>query len=124
MALVSCSECGKEISDKATSCPHCGAPKTGNAATQASSVQPQAKKGGLWKWVIGIPIALFAFVMIVGSNLANTPEGREKASAREKIGACWDIQQKKSLDPSTARFTARMCETMEDDFRKRYGVNP
>ena len=27
MALIKCYECGKEISDKAPSCPHCGAPK-------------------------------------------------------------------------------------------------
>ncbi|MDO4171854.1 MAG: zinc-ribbon domain-containing protein, partial [Prevotellaceae bacterium] len=26
MAIVKCSECGKEVSDKATSCPNCGAP--------------------------------------------------------------------------------------------------
>ena len=26
MALISCKECGKEISDAATTCPHCGAP--------------------------------------------------------------------------------------------------
>lgn len=26
MALIKCSECGKEISDKATTCPHCGNP--------------------------------------------------------------------------------------------------
>jgi phage regulator Rha-like protein len=26
MALINCYECGKEISDKAQSCPHCGAP--------------------------------------------------------------------------------------------------
>lgn len=26
MALINCPECGKEISDKATSCPNCGAP--------------------------------------------------------------------------------------------------
>lgn len=26
MALIKCSECGKEISDKATLCPNCGAP--------------------------------------------------------------------------------------------------
>ena len=26
MALVKCSECGKEISDKALTCPHCGNP--------------------------------------------------------------------------------------------------
>ena len=27
MALIKCYECGKEISDKAPSCPHCRAPK-------------------------------------------------------------------------------------------------
>ena len=27
MALVKCSECGKEISDKAEACPHCGSPR-------------------------------------------------------------------------------------------------
>ena len=26
MALIKCPECGKEISDKATACPNCGAP--------------------------------------------------------------------------------------------------
>ena len=26
MALISCPECGREISDKAPACPHCGAP--------------------------------------------------------------------------------------------------
>ena len=26
MALIKCKECGKEISDLAASCPHCGAP--------------------------------------------------------------------------------------------------
>lgn len=24
--LIDCSECGKQVSDKASSCPHCGAP--------------------------------------------------------------------------------------------------
>lgn len=26
MALINCSECGKEVSDKAAACPHCGNP--------------------------------------------------------------------------------------------------
>jgi len=26
MSLKDCAECGKEVSDKATKCPHCGAP--------------------------------------------------------------------------------------------------
>lgn len=28
MALINCTECGKQISDKAEFCPHCGCPKT------------------------------------------------------------------------------------------------
>lgn len=30
MALINCPECGKEISNKATSCPHCGNPMIQN----------------------------------------------------------------------------------------------
>ena len=28
MSMIKCTECGKEISDKATACPHCGCPMT------------------------------------------------------------------------------------------------
>lgn len=38
MALVECAECGKEISDKAAACPHCGAP--------VASAEP--KRGGYY----------------------------------------------------------------------------
>ena len=33
MALIKCSECGKEISSKASSCPHCGNPMKQNEET-------------------------------------------------------------------------------------------
>ena len=39
MALIKCTECGKEISDKAASCPHCGSP------TLSAQSEPQAKPG-------------------------------------------------------------------------------
>ncbi|MFC3217278.1 zinc-ribbon domain-containing protein [Comamonas sp. JC664] len=32
LALINCNECGKQISDQASSCPHCGAPVAGNPA--------------------------------------------------------------------------------------------
>ena len=41
MALIICSECGRGISDKATACPHCGAPLPGTRAPQPMQ-QPQA----------------------------------------------------------------------------------
>mgnify|MGYP000308901138 FL=1 len=41
MALIKCPECGKEISDKAASCPNCGFPITQRNVTQES---PQKQK--------------------------------------------------------------------------------
>ena len=36
MALIKCPECGKEISDKAGACPHCGCP-IGSTGQQVES---------------------------------------------------------------------------------------
>ena len=41
MALIKCPECGKEISDKAASCPNCGFPITQGNVTQEP---PQKQK--------------------------------------------------------------------------------
>lgn len=38
MTLIKCSECGKEVSDKATTCPGCGNPLTAANGTSDSSV--------------------------------------------------------------------------------------
>lgn len=38
MALIFCSECGAQISDKATACPRCGAPVANPAPTPAPEV--------------------------------------------------------------------------------------
>lgn len=52
MALIKCTECGKEISDKAVTCPNCGAPvNTESTSNEASTVsyspippEPEKKK--------------------------------------------------------------------------------
>lgn len=36
MALIQCSECGRQVSDKATLCPKCGAPLMGVPISQKS----------------------------------------------------------------------------------------
>lgn len=41
--LMKCSECGHEVSDKASACPHCGAPVIGSPTT----VAPPAVVGGV-----------------------------------------------------------------------------
>lgn len=126
MAIVFCQECRKEISDKAQACPHCGAPLALAAEKPIPVVVvTEGKKGGrVWMWILGVPAALFIVVMVIGATVGNTPEAQQRSLERDKISACWDLQKKKSLDPSTARFTASLCERMEDDFRRKHNRNP
>ncbi len=57
MALINCNECGKEISDRAKACPHCGMPlkKKGKGFAVASLVL------GIIGCVYSLPILLMAF---------------------------------------------------------------
>lgn len=50
MALIQCTECHKEISDKAKRCPHCGCPQR----------KPKSRK--FVKWLVSI----FAIIAIIG----------------------------------------------------------
>jgi len=69
MALINCSECGKEISDKSKTCIHCGNPLEthGNEGKSAQKVEVTGldiKGKGLKKTIISIVIILF---VVVGS---------------------------------------------------------
>lgn len=81
-------------------------------------------KINIWKWVLGVPFALFTFIMVVGAFLSGTPKAEARLKDREVIKGCWDIQSKKSLDPAMARLTVGACERMEDEFKAKYGHNP
>jgi len=59
MALVKCSECSKEISDKATACPFCGNPLSG-----VVTIQQTNKK---WKkWTIAAFVIWFLAFCFIG----------------------------------------------------------
>jgi uncharacterized membrane protein YvbJ len=47
MALVFCRECGKQISDQAASCPHCGAPQK----TEAPTIEREVS--AVWTFLFG-----------------------------------------------------------------------
>lgn len=81
MALINCNECGKEISDKAATCPNCGAPVeqmtpynevisenklNTNIFTTDSTGFTKKKKGGCLKFFL---IFFVAFSVIIGSQL-------------------------------------------------------
>lgn len=61
MAIVKCTECGNEISDKATFCPHCGCPMEAlMKATQDGEKVGFAKKKGI------IVVCIIAVLALVG----------------------------------------------------------
>ncbi len=71
MALIACKDCGKQISDQAGSCPHCGAP----VARPTMSIHNSALSGdtaktvvtGLAAWLITtwVSKALFGVVALI-----------------------------------------------------------
>ena len=61
MALVSCPECGKEISDAAQSCPHCGHPIAQEPQPRDMSPVPRKSKRS-----IIIAACVLALVAVVG----------------------------------------------------------
>lgn len=96
MALIKCPECGKEISDKASSCPNCGCPieiqKTevsGNISDQLITEQPLKKSN---KKIIPIA-AVLIIVVIIGVVIYNVKvvqprklEAQNRATYEEAIG--------------------------------------
>ncbi|HCO6890821.1 TPA: zinc-ribbon domain-containing protein [Escherichia coli] len=63
MALINCNECGKEISDKASSCPQCGSP------VNASNVSNVRTLGfGLFLAIIVLPIIFVWFLLRKGHS--------------------------------------------------------
>lgn len=82
MALIKCKECGKEISDKATACPHCGCPvQTTDEAkvevqgtTNIKTADQQQNMSALGKKKKGhgclVPIIIvLAFVVALGASM-------------------------------------------------------
>lgn len=51
MALVECAECHAQISDKAATCPHCGAP-VGSSTVPGAAVKPSKKKTHPVTWAV------------------------------------------------------------------------
>ena len=60
MALIICKECGKEVSDTAKCCPHCG----------YRNLQKSGGKLGLTSLVFGILAAVYAFSSCVACSYA------------------------------------------------------
>ncbi len=71
MALIACSECGKEISDKAPSCPHCGVLRTDMGAAEAPTPAPSGGAfSGVFKTILSFVVG--SYVLTYGLNWLST----------------------------------------------------
>ena len=106
MALIKCSECRAEISDKAAACPKCGNP-IGLTATRAEPtyVPPpteEKKSGGWFKWVLIVPAVLFGMVMCIGT--VSDPDGKRAAARLENQKSECSAALMSSIGHSTAGY--------------------
>lgn len=100
MALIACSECRREVSDKAVSCPHCGAPINQMAAIP---VKPQKDKNVGCGTVIAVVVAAIlvgqcvAKVKTPSPTAASVPAieapARTAAQEWERIQARWNPEE-------------------------------
>jgi len=68
MALTQCEECGREISDRAAACPHCGNPGRAAAAAPAAATRPAPRASQRAKptsslWPVIVVLALIAIAL-------------------------------------------------------------
>lgn len=72
MAIIKCSECGKDVSEKAAVCPNCGNPigaaPAPNFAVPANTAEKPKKKKNFFIWVI-VLIVLWALIAIWQKSL-------------------------------------------------------
>jgi hypothetical protein len=91
MALIKCSECGQEISEKAEKCPKCG-----NPINQPQQPQEKVKKkGGCFKVVaisLGAIFGLMLIIMILGVILNPGPGSPKKQTSPPKTAAPAPVQ--------------------------------
>ena len=100
MALAPCEECGKDRSDKAQVCPHCG-----------------HKRPGRWKKRVLYGLgAMFATIGVM-AWLGSSPEAQERSTQRQAIEMC----RESSITAPTLRAA---CADMERKFRETWGRDP
>lgn len=85
---------------------------------------PKPPKSRIVPWLIGLPVAFFAVLMLAG-QLLSTPEGEARWVERETIKICRKETARPEAERKTRQFeSVQDCDRLEFDFKQRYGENP
>jgi hypothetical protein len=109
MALISCPECSKEVSDKAKSCPHCGY-ELNSGSSKNTKMSKKSGKGTVILTVIlfvGIFILILHTAGIFSKDTSNSSSSSSSNVSKNRSLAyhyAKDFVKKQLKSPSTAEF--------------------
>jgi len=105
--------------------PHSSEPAPAASANGSDPAKPpKPPKSRIVPWLIGLPVAFFAVLMLAG-QLLSTPEGEARWVERETIKICRKETARPEAERKTQQFeSAQDCDRLEFDFKQRYGENP
>ncbi|MDR0203854.1 MAG: hypothetical protein LBJ40_17030 [Delftia acidovorans] len=102
--------------------PHSSEPAPAASANGSQPAKPP--KNRIVPWLIGLPVAFFAVLMLAG-QLLSTPEGEARWMERETIKICRKETARPEAERKTQQFeSVQDCDRLEFDFKQRYGENP
>lgn len=105
--------------------PHSSEPAPAASANGSDPAKPpKPPKSRIVPWLIGLPVAFFAVLMLAG-QLLSTPEGEARWVERETIKICRKETARPEAERKTQQFESMQdCDRLEFDFKQRYGENP
>lgn len=99
-------------------------PENTDRSTSPSSTTTPPRKSRLVPWLIGLPVVIFAALMLIGS-LMDDPQSKQRWVDSEAVKICWKQIAKPEAERKTQEFHSKEdCERLEFDFKTQYGENP
>jgi len=105
MALLECSKCGGQVSDRAERCPHCGQPVTGASPQGIGGAAPVRHRRAQLAWLIPVAVILLAAGVAIGVMVTKgdppasvTPQPAT-ASAYDKQDLPANVASQPTADP-------------------------
>jgi hypothetical protein len=100
MALMDCPECGRQVSDTALSCPHCGYPKLSETKPVESVPHDKQKRNNIIGW-IGIVLAIVIVLAIFKTCVNDTDNINESIPIDTTISDTNEVIHKKEPEQVT-----------------------
>lgn len=111
MSLIKCNECGKEISDKATTCPNCGCPISVKPKDEAIKNNAKKKKSHTPSILI-IIICIIAFSAIVNGISKST----KKEESDKTVNSNVSNESTARVEPTTESYIGVNEESKIEDW--------